>query len=540
MPPSPPHFPKHSISFRDFLREPDNPSLPRRGKGKKRNLSLSPTQPTQTNKKAAKSLPVIITEPINLNPSSMDTDLLEMDRDVDVGPLPSEAEAASLLEDSPPHPQGSPITDHEASPTVAIQSAIEAKINEELGLFGNAFIKPLLPLGTSDCGVIRSGNGSDTACAGAEKGNQGAAESTAVGPLAGPMHADSTLVKTKSSSGFAVGSQGAGAKVNRDPRIPNNRAAPVGDSGTRNTYADRTKTKIRPEELGTFILHVYTTHDRKNPLSLEDWKQVDEQLIHGLVNHPDLVHIVSSSYNAKHWFGYVACKDLESQDWVKRLVRGMKGNSVGYRAWSRDEKPFLPVCRLFLPSRFDSLDDETAFAQLCRYNPPLQSDSINLKGSEMVQGGRAIFLEMTPNVYQYIKDRDHRLCFLAAYVDCQPWTQSGPKRKVGLGQAIEGIRKLDSEPSQTLKTNTQMSADPGPVTAHPQNTTPMTEPNTNSPNPGSQTGEGKKRRKHRGGKNKKRGLPPTATQDSSNSTHKSNNNFHNTNSNNNVVINVTP
>ena len=151
---------------------------------------------------------------------------------------------------------------------------------------------------------------------------------------------------------------------------------------------------------------------------------------------------------------------------------------------------------------------------------------------------------MTPNVYQYIKDRDHRLCFLAAYVDCQPWTQSGPKRKVGLGQAIEGIRKLDSESSQPLKTNTQMSAGLSPVTGHPltltQNTTPMTEPNTNSPNPGSQAGEGKKRRKHRGGKNKKRGPPPTATQDSSSSTHNSNNNFNNTNSNNNVVINVTP
>ena len=161
---------------------------------------------------------------------------------MDSGPLPTDAETASLLADSPIQPAVSPLTDHETSPTMAIKSAIEAKISEEQGEFDVPTFKPNLPL--------------------TFKRDQGAAESTHTGPITGPVSVDSALVKTKPiNSGTDAGSRGAGVVSNRDPRIPVDHAASKGGASTQNTYADRTKTKTRPEELGRYILHIYTTQD---------------------------------------------------------------------------------------------------------------------------------------------------------------------------------------------------------------------------------------------------------------------------------------
>ena len=211
----------------------------------------------------------------------------------------------------------------------------------------------------------------------------------------------------------------------------------------------------------------------------------------------------------------------------------MRGNSVGYRAWSRDEKPFLPVCRLFLPSRFDGLDEQVTLKQLLKYNPSLQVGSINLKGSEVVQGGRAIYLEMTPDTYEYVRSRDHRLCFLATYVDCQLQTQSGPKRKVGLGTTVEGVRRLNSEPGPSSKPTTTSNTASHPKDPRlergrpvPQNPPAISKPTSTNPQapsiPEGQTGEGKRRRRNRGGRSRKRNSPTPESQTNTNTNSNSN------------------
>ncbi len=490
------------------------------------------------------------------NSYSMESDPLELDQDEVLGPLPSDAEVVTLLRNSPAHPHFSPLTDHEESPTAAIKTALEAKISEELGEFGKTSSK-LYPLPSkNDCGSVESSNGQDAACVAAGGGNQAAAEGTVVGPQVDPMHANSApdQIQPKNTNQVKTTKTQGACGNTREVKTSNGDAA-RGDSGKiLDTYADRTKTKNRPDEMGKFILHIYSTQDRKNPLSLEDWNRVDEQLIQGLIEHPDPIQITSSSYVSKHWFGFVACRDEKSQDWVKGLVRTMRGNNVGYRAWSRDEKPFLPVCRLFLPSRFDSLDDATALQQLLKYNPTLRADELNLKGSEVVQGGRAIFLEMTPDNYTQIKTKNHRLCFLATYVDCQTWTQSGPKRKVGLGAHVDGIRKLDSGSEQTIRTTShttipttsQNPKDPRlsrghlPHLTQPQTSTPSTEQHTESLIPVDHVGEGKKRKRSRGGRGRKLKplAPDTHTQTNINTSSISNNISNNSATH--VVIVVSP
>ncbi len=452
----------------------------------------------------------------------MEGDPFEMDQGVNLGSLPSDAEMNKLLQDSPIPPKGSPLTDHEDSPTAAIKTALEARVMEEGEESIIAIFKPPLPLNTDDCGGIEPSNGRNVTCVGIGGSVHAAAEGGAVGS-SDSMHADSAQNKTKT--------------IKSTPKIPEGDATQILDGKTRDSYADRAKKLTRPEEQAKYILHIYSTKDRKNPLSLEDWNRVDEQLILGLVDHPEPVQIASSSYNSKHWFGFVACMDIESQNWVKKLVLGMRGNNLGYRAWSRDEKPLLPVCRLFLPSRFDGLDETIILKQLLKYNPSLQVGSVNLKESEVVQGGRALYLEMTLNAYEYVKSRDHRLCFLATYVDCQLRTQPGPKRKVGLGSTIEGIQRLNSDPRLSFKPpNSSVTAsqpknqrlEPGRgVLDNPPATPKSTPINPQAPAVLEvQEGEGKRRRRNRGGRSRKRNSTPETQTNT------------NLNSNNNTQINI--
>ena len=56
---------------------------------------------------------------------------------------------------------------------------------------------------------------------------------------------------------------------------------------------------------------------------------------------------------------------------------------------------------------------------LLKYNPTLKQGSVNLSRTELVQGGRALYLEMDPNSFNYAKNKDYKLSFLLMDVDCQ-------------------------------------------------------------------------------------------------------------------------
>jgi hypothetical protein len=111
----------------------------------------------------------------------MERDPLELDLGVNPGPLPSDAEMNSLLQDSQVPPKGSPLTYHEESPTAAIKTALAARIMEEHGESGISIIKPPLPLNTKDCGVIEPSNGKDITCVGVGGSVHVVAEGCAVG-----------------------------------------------------------------------------------------------------------------------------------------------------------------------------------------------------------------------------------------------------------------------------------------------------------------------------------------------------------------------
>ena len=200
----------------------------------------------------------------------------------------------------------------------------------------------------------------------------------------------------------------------------------VGAGSVSSTYPDRAKAPAKPKETVSNMLYIYATDFRKAPLNAEDWKLIDDQLIEGLLNDPTPYNIAKSGYDSTYRCGYIGCRDQRSADWCQKLVLDMEGS---YRAWARDEKPMGQICRLFLPSRFQKLTDHQAMNQLLKHNAPFKAGTLQLKRAEIVQGGRALYIEMDPNSFGYVKSKDYRLPFLLMDVDCQV-APASPKRKL--------------------------------------------------------------------------------------------------------------
>lgn len=120
----------------------------------------------------------------------------------------------------------------------------------------------------------------------------------------------------------------------------------------------------------------------------------------------------------------------------------MTGNErVGFRAWSRDEKPEVKLCRLFIPARFEDLSDSVILTQLVRYNPFIK-DKFTHKQTSQEQRGRAIFMEIEPSTYTTIYKMGRKLHFLAMDLDCQLYNGTSRPRKVGLGMRVDGVTRI--------------------------------------------------------------------------------------------------
>ena len=233
---------------------------------------------------------------------------------------------------------------------------------------------------------------------------------------------------------FTQPPQGPAAPLSKDSAKP---MPTSGNSNTKPTYA--TKTKSPPQktrDLVQNILYVYSTKVSKKPLTPGGWGVVDGILLDKITsrdpNDPTLVRIANSGYDATHRCGFVACRDPASEAWVKSAL-----HDSAYRAWSKGEQPEVRLCRVFLPARFDSLDDDVLIPLILRHNPALKDSTLSLQNIEAVQRGRAFIVEMDSTSYSYVKAKNHKLEFVMMDIDCQPYTPVAKKTS-----RVEGITKL--------------------------------------------------------------------------------------------------
>ena len=481
----------NSYTIADFLiRKPPDPSPPKKRKGKKRKLSLSPLaakspsvgdalppSPTASvsaklsaspgprppnksppltllpyqlrSKKARSSL-----KPVDLNlsyspKSRMDSHLLDADRDDEPTFNPTPEEADALLRDDPVQSNSSgPDAVIQDSPTSAVKAAIEAQIAEGMNTELMQF-------------DITTNNAKTNA-----KTN---ANTNPTGPALPPLFfVKKPLPLFPNGLPFSLGSDSGkrdgSAPPSAPPPVPT-QPANQNNKIAQTTYASKAKSPPKAREQVDHILYVYNSWTVKRPLAQSDWSMIDDYLIEALddfdPNLPYLVRIANSGFDAAHRCGFVACRDEESAAWCKKTILGMgdggKDSRRLFRAWSKGEQPEIRLCRLFFPSRFDRVDDSHLLPLLCKHNPSLQAESLKLKGIDIVQGGRAVFIEFDPVAYSYVRAHKHRLEFLMMDIDCQLFI---PK-KATIEARVEGITKLkpkNAAPSVAPVTNVQTSS----------------------------------------------------------------------------------
>ena len=386
----------------------------------------------------------------SLTCSSMDSNVFEMEHEDGLldGDFPTSDEADALLrEDEPDH-----VNDASPdSPTAAVRSAIEAQIAENLDNLSTASI--FVTAVNKDDNVVSAPTLAPVLPLPLLKKPQ-------------PLFPDGLPYSTTSvSSAGSTSSNTSGnargyftASRNEISKVPG--VNPINPKPDKPTYATKARSPPKARVLVQNILYVYSTSDSKKALSLSDWEAIDNHLILKEVSQEpgNSVKIAKSGYDSVHKCGYIACKNLVSENWVKDVIRCLGGGPnlpSPFRAWSKGEQPETRICRLFFPSRFDCLNDNMLVPTLLRHNPSLRQGTITLKDSEMVQGGRAIFLEMDAASYGYAKSRDHKLEFTMMDVDCQLYI---PPKKA---------KKPDGPPTTTMPSTTSPVGTDNPVPIAP-------------------------------------------------------------------------
>ena len=384
----------------------------------------------------------------------MDDALLEMDQsDIAAGPveIPTGEEADALLREDP-------TSDNLVnSPTSAVKSAIEAKITEEMTSEISHFetTSKLNAVLDSNKKTLNSTptpvpqplpkplplfpNGLPFSL----KPIQG--ENSQTSSATGDSH---KAALAGSSKGYFTVAGNANLRENsstaRDPQPQPNKSKP--------TYATKARSPPKDKVLVEHILFVYSTWTNKAPIDSVDWGVIDSHLIGmelKLGPADPLIRIANSGYDATHRCGFIACRDLATAEWCQTTIRGIGGVQYGtkgaFRAWAKGEQPEARLCRLFFPTRFDSLDEDTLILSLKKHNPPLQRGTLILKSLDDVQSGRALFVEFDLESYAYIKSKGHKLEFVMMDVDCQFYNP--PKRVAPAGSGVTGITKI-SKPAQ--------------------------------------------------------------------------------------------
>ena len=453
---------------------------------------LHPYQLRDSLKKSNKKFLTAFTSLSSSSPSRMDDILLETgELDACTEALPTSEEADELLRDDPQFSTSSTRQDNSApsSPTAAVKSAIEAQIAENLvqinsykmcSIDSNKEATIPTPLPSLPPLVAPPPS--------LKKTQPLFPEGLPPNCLPNPSPASSaTLEGTKARHGGYFTAKGNDNSTKSDamgnlknPNLPKSNS----------TYASKAKTPPKRVMVEN-ILFVYSTWTNKAPIGAADWGIVDSHLLAmELRQDPSdpLIRIANSGYDATHRCGFIACKDLASADWCKRTIRGIGGSQYGekgaFRAWSKGEQPESRLCRLFFPSRFDSLDDFALELSLLKHNPPLKQGTVTVKGMDDVQNGRALFIEVDIDSYAYIKSKGFKVEFPLMDIDCQLYIPPQKKRVSSNGPGISGISKLDNPQQSQSKPQKSGTKSAASSVALSTNSTPsVSSPKSISPAP---------------------------------------------------------
>ncbi len=181
---------------------------------------------------------------------------------------------------------------------------------------------------------------------------------------------------------------------------------PPTPSTSKPTYASRAA--VKPQNRVDNILHVYSTHDSKVPISNSDWHLIEQYTLKQILSlnstsKEDLL-VARSGYDAAHQCGFIAAESVASAEWHKSLISSYQEGSRRFRAWAKGEHPTLFLLRVFLPARYNIISPPEATKQLKSYNPFLVAGTFELQREEAVSDGRALFYSINRESFLKIRE----------------------------------------------------------------------------------------------------------------------------------------
>ena len=262
------------------------------------------------------------------------------------------------------------------------------------------------------------------------------------------------------------------AKPNKIPNLMDINVKSISSAKSNNpnlSYAAKAAKPAGParnKEIVEEFLHIYSSRNRKIPISRTTWEQVDDHLIsimadraeHGQSNPG--ARVAHSGFDLAHGCGFIACRDPTSAEWYKSRVAEISGpNGETFKAWGKADVPISRLCRIFIPDRFKKIHDARIAPIIMGLNPPMENGIISHKDITQVQGGRAVFLEVDMDTYAYIRTKHYKLDWLMGSVDChgvvvvKPENEKEPAN-LPSNTTVPGVTKLPDNQAGSSSTST--------------------------------------------------------------------------------------
>ena len=175
-----------------------------------------------------------------------------------------------------------------------------------------------------------------------------------------------------------------------------------------------------------YLLHVYSSRQRKDRITPEEWRLVNKSLILAHLEftkeggNPADLDTAHSNHDEKSGCGIIACRTRTGANWFKNQIDLIRGQEdTRFRAWERGEHPSVTLCRVFLPSpRLEDIPNQEVIPLIRTYNPGLPKGNFTLKREEGATGGRALLVEIDNESYSTIRNSRYKLKFMMGDIDC--------------------------------------------------------------------------------------------------------------------------
>ena len=212
-----------------------------------------------------------------------------------------------------------------------------------------------------------------------------------------------------------------------DTYFPNINTLKLGEAKTQITKQSHSNisTADSVTESWSSLLEIYSSSTSKEPITNQEWVQVEQFLIEQLTTEISTgvisalqVKILDSGFDKIKKMGIIHVMDAESKEWYQHKIANICLDGKCFRAWSENEDLEVYQLELILPRKLNSLSETFVVKMLGSFNPQLNVSQIKVNQFVKIENeGRRVHLEVSKETYQLIEDQEWKLDFVMGQLD---------------------------------------------------------------------------------------------------------------------------